>query len=154
MEPSFSSTGSPYTDDSSKVSQSSAEHQQPIISEFLDEGLVLFELPFGGPVEFNWPLSDPWSGFGVGEHFPPLTSGSPFIAVFIPPSPCRLLANLATGSDMGSSNHSPGEEIPTSGEYYQLFPEVTRKLFPEDNVESSVMSSPGPSLPAGYRSLG
>ena len=41
-EPSVSSTGSPYTDDSSKVSQSSAEPQQPIVSEFPDGGPVLF----------------------------------------------------------------------------------------------------------------
>ena len=46
---------------------------------------------------------------------------------------------------------SASEEIPTSGEDYQLFP---RQLFPEGNPEPSVMSSPGPSLPAGYRSLG
>ena len=46
---------------------------------------------------------------------------------------------------------SPSKEIPTSGEDYQLFP---RQLFPEDNPEPSVMSSLGPSLPAGYRSLG
>ena len=90
-EPSVLSTGSPYTDDSSEVSQSSAEHQQAIVSEFPDGGPVLSELPFGGPVEFNWPLSDPWSRFGVGENFPPLTSGSPFIADVIPPSPCCLL---------------------------------------------------------------
>ena len=64
-EPSVSSTGSPYTDDSSEVSQSSVEPQQPIVSEFPDGGPVLSELPFGGPVEFNWPFSDPWSGFGV-----------------------------------------------------------------------------------------
>ena len=110
-EPSVSSTGSPYTDDSSEVSQSSAEPQQPIVSEFPEGGPVLSGLPFGRLVEFNWPLSDAWSGFGVGEHFPPLTWGSPFITVVIPPSPRRLLADLAAGSDMGSSNHSPGEEI-------------------------------------------
>ena len=117
-EPSISSTGSLYTDDSSEVSQSSIEPQQPIVSEFLVGGSVLSELPFGRPVEFNWPLSNAWFGFGVGEYFPPLTSGSPFLAVVIPPSPCRLLEDLATGSDMGSSNPSPSEEIPTSGEYY------------------------------------
>ena len=90
-EPSVSSTGSPYTDDSSKVSQSYAEPQQPIVSKFPDEGTVLSKLPFGGPVEFNWPLSDAWSRFGVGEYFPPFTLGSPFLAAVIPPSPCRLL---------------------------------------------------------------
>ena len=145
-EPSVSFIGSPYTDDSSEVSQSSAEHQQPIVSEFPNEGPVLSKLPFGGPVEFNWPLSDPWSGFGVGEHFPPLTSSSPFLADVIAPSPRRLLRDPVAGSNMSESSHSPSEEIPTSGEYYQLFP--------EDNTESSVMSSPGPSLPSGYRSLG
>ena len=72
-EPSVSSTGSLYTYDSSEVSQSSAEPQQSIVSEFLDGGLVLSELPFGGPVEFNWPFSDPWFGLGVGEDFPSLT---------------------------------------------------------------------------------
>ena len=87
-EPSVSSTGSPYTDDSSEVSQSSAEHQKPIVSEFPDGGLVISELPFGGPVELNWPFSNTWFGFGVGEHFPPLTMGSPFLVAIIPPSPC------------------------------------------------------------------
>ena len=43
------------------------------------------------------------------------------------------------------------EEIPTSDEDYQLFPQ---RLFPGDNPEPAVMSSPGPSLPSGYRSLG
>ena len=46
---------------------------------------------------------------------------------------------------MDSLNPSPSEEIPTSGEDYQLFP--------ENIPESSVMSSPVPLLPAGYRSL-
>lgn len=46
---------------------------------------------------------------------------------------------------MGASSHSTSEEIPTFGEDYQLFP--------EDNPELSVMSFPGPSLRAGYRSL-
>ena len=55
---------------------------------------------------------------------------------------------------MSESNHSASKETPTSGEDYHLFPKVTRKLFPEDNPESSVMSSLGPSLPTGYRSLG
>ena len=49
------------------------------------------------------------------------------------------------GSNMGASSHSPSEEIPTSGEDYQFFLEY--------NPELSVMSSLGPSLPAGYRSL-
>ena len=53
VKPSVSSTGSPYTDDSSEVSQSSAKQQQPIVSEFLDGGPVISELPFGGPVDFN-----------------------------------------------------------------------------------------------------
>ena len=108
-KPSVSSTGSLYTDDSLEVSQSSAEPQQPIVSEFPDGGPVLSELPFGGPVEFNWPLSDPWSGFGVGEHFPPLTSSSPFIAALIPPSPRHLLRALAAGSNMSESSHFPSE---------------------------------------------
>ena len=115
---SVSSTSSPYTDDSSEVSQSSAEPQQPIVSEFPDGGSVISELPFGGPVEFNLPLSNAWFGFGVGEYFPPLTSGLPFLAAIIPPSPRRLLEDLATGSDMDSPSPSPSEEIPTSGEDY------------------------------------
>ena len=90
-KPFVSSIGIPYMDDSSKASQSSAEPQQPIVSEFPDGGPVLSEQPFGGPVEFNWPFSDPWFGLGVGEDFPPLTSGSPFIDAVIPPSPRRLL---------------------------------------------------------------
>ena len=83
-EPFIFSIGSPYTDDSSEASQSSAEPQQPIGSEFPDGGPVLSERPFGGPVEFNWPFSDPWFGLGVGEYFPPLTSGLPFISAIVP----------------------------------------------------------------------
>ena len=97
-EPPVSSTGSPYKYNSLEVSQSSAEPQQPIVSEFLDGGPVLSELPFGGLVEFNWPLSNDWFGFGLGDYFPPLTSGSPFLAAIIPPSPRRLLEYLAAGS--------------------------------------------------------
>ena len=52
-EPLVSSTVIPYIDDSSEVSQSSVEPQQPIVSEFPDRGPVLSEFPFGGPVEFN-----------------------------------------------------------------------------------------------------
>ena len=54
-EPLVSSTGSPYIDDSSEISQSSVEPQQPIVSEFPDGGPVISELPFGGPVEFPYP---------------------------------------------------------------------------------------------------
>ena len=111
-EPSVSSTGSPYTDDSSEVSQSSAEPQQPIVSEFPDGGPVLSEQPFGGPVEFDWPFSDPVSELRLGADFISLTSGLPFIAAVFPPSPRRLLRDLAAGSNMSDS----GEEIPTSGE--------------------------------------
>ena len=80
-EPSVSSTGSPYTDDSSEVSQSSARPQHPILSE----------QPFGGPVEFDWPFSDPVSKLRLGVDFLSLTSGSPFVATVFPPSPRRLL---------------------------------------------------------------
>ena len=79
-EPLVSSTGSPYTDDSSEVSQSSTELQQPIVSEFHNGGLILAEQPFGGPVEFDWPFSDPWFELRVGEEFLSLTLGLPFIA--------------------------------------------------------------------------
>ena len=103
-EPSVSSTGNPYMGDSSEVSQSSVEPQQPIVSEFPDGGPVLSEQPFGGPVEFHWPFSDPWFGLGVGEHFPSLTSGSPFIAAVIPPSPRHLLQDLVAGSNMSESS--------------------------------------------------
>ena len=107
-EPSVSSTGSPYTDDLSKVSQSSAEPQKPIVSE----------QPFGGPFEFSWPFSDPMSELRLGADFLSLTMGSPFIVVVFPPSPHRLLRDLAAGSNMSASSHSPSEEIPTSGEDY------------------------------------
>ena len=93
-EPSVSSTGSPYTDDSSEVSQSSAEPQQPIVSEFPDGGPVLFEQPFGAPVEFDWPFSDPVFELRLGADFLSLTSGSPFVAVVFPPSPRCLLRDL------------------------------------------------------------
>ena len=144
-EPLVSSTGSPYIDDSSEVSQSSTKYQQLIVSKFPDGGPIMSKLPFGGPVDFNWPLSNAWFGFGVGEHFPPLTSGSPFLATIIPPSPHRLLEDLTVGSNMDSFSPTPSEGIPTSGEDYQLFP--------EDIPEPSFISSPGPTLPAGYRSL-
>ena len=140
-EPSVSSTGSPYMDDSSKVSQSSVELQQPIVFEFPNGGPVLAKKPFGGPVEFNWPFSDPLSELRLGADFLSLTSSSPFIAAVFPPSPHRLLRDLAAGSNMSESS----EEIPMSGEYYQLFP---RRLFPGDNPEPAVMSPSGPSLPA------
>ena len=81
-EPSVFYTGSPYTNDSSEVSQSSTEYQQLVVSEFPDEGPVISELPFGGLVDFNWPLSNAWFGFGVGEHFPPLTSGIAFLGCY------------------------------------------------------------------------
>ena len=77
-------------------------------------GQVLAEQPFGGPVEFNWPFSDPWSELRVGADFLSLTSGSPFIVVVFPPSPRRLLRDLAAGSIMSESS----EEIPMSGEDY------------------------------------
>ena len=93
-EPSVLSTGSPYTDDSSEASQSSAEPQQPIVSEFPDGGPVLAEQPFGGPVEFNWPFSDPVSELRLGADFLSLTSGSPFVAAVFPPSPHHLLRDL------------------------------------------------------------
>ena len=117
-EPLVSSTGSPYTDDSSEVSQNSAEPQKPIVSEFPDGEPVLSEQPFGGPVEFDWPFLDPVYELRLGADFLSLTSGSPFIAVVFPPSPRRLLRDLTAGSTMSDS----GEEIPTSGEDYQLFP--------------------------------
>ena len=131
-EPSVSSTGSPYTDDSSEVSQSSTEPQQPTISEFPDGGLALSEQPFGGPVEFDWPFSDPVSELRLGADFLSLTSSSPFIAIVFPPSPRRLLRDLVAGSNMSDSS----EEISTSGEDYQLFPQI---LFPGDNSEPVFM---------------
>ena len=109
-EPSVSSTGSPYTDNSSEASQSSFEPRQPIVSEFPDGGPVLAEQPLGGPVEFNWPFSDPVSELRLGADFLSLTSGSPFFAVVFPPSPRRLLRDLTAGSTMSDS----GEEILTS----------------------------------------
>ena len=139
-EPLVSSTGSPYTDDSSKVSESFVEPQQPIVSEFPDGGPVLAEQPFGGPVEFNWPFSDPVSELRLGADFLSLTSSSPFVAVVFPPSPRRLLRDLTAGSTMSDS----GEEIPMFGEDYQFFPRI---LFEGDNSELANMSTASPSLP-------
>ena len=106
-EPSVSSTSSPFSYDSSETSQtsSSVELQQPLISS---------EYPFGEPVEFHWPLSNAWFEFWVGEHFPPLTSGSPFLAAIIPPSPRSLLQDLTVDSDMDSSGPNGSEGIPVS----------------------------------------
>ena len=93
-------------------------------------------------------LFRPLVWIGSRGIFPSSYIGFAFIAIVIPPSPRHLLRDLAAGSNMSDS---PSEEIPTPGEDYQLFP---RQLFPEGNPEPSAMSSPGPSLPAGYRSLG
>ena len=49
----------------------------------------------------------------LGADFLSLTSGSPFVVAA--PSPRRLLRDLTARSTMSDS----GEEIPTSGEYYQ-----------------------------------
>ena len=76
----------------------------------------------------------------LGANFLSLTSGSPFVAVVFPPSPRRLLRDLTAGSTMSYS----GEEIPTSGEEYQLF---LRRLFEGDNSELANMSTASPSLP-------
>ena len=70
-----------------------------------------------------------------------------FVVVVFPPSPRRLLRDLTAGSTMSDF----GEEIPTSGEDYQLFP---RRLFQGDNSELAAMSTASTSLPQGYRSLG
>ena len=145
-EPSVSSTGSPYTDDSSEASEPSVEPQQPVVSEFPDGGLVLAEQPFGGPVEFNWPFSDPVSELRLGADFLSLTSGSPFVAAVFPPSPRRLLRDLTAGSTTSDS----GEEIPTSDDYQR----IPRRLFEGDDSELATMSTASPSLPQGYRSLG
>lgn len=139
-EPSVSSTGSPYTDTSSEASESSVEPQQPVVSEFPDGGPVLTQLqPFGGPVEFNWPFSDPVSELRLGADFLSLTSGSPFVAAVFPPSPRRLLHDLTTGSTMSDS----GEEIPVSDDYQR----IPRRLFEGDDSELATMSSASPSLP-------
>ena len=135
-EPPVSSTGSPHTDDSSELSQPSPEYQQPFVSHLPPGGPVISEVLYGGSVNFNFQHR-------VGEHFPPLTSGSLFIAALLPPSPHHLLANLAADSNMDSSPSS-SEGVPTSSEYYQLFPEI--------NPEPSILSSSGTVLPAGYRS--
>ena len=138
-EPSVSSTGSPYTDDSSETSQVSGSIE-------LEQLVIPSEYPFGEPVEFHWPPSNAWFGFGVGEHFLPLTSGSPFLAVVIPPSPRTLLQGLTVNLDMESSGPNGSEGILVSDEGYQLFP--------EDIQLDPAQSSPSVSLPARYRSLG
>ena len=109
-------------------------HSSLSFPSFLTGDRFLLSNPLGEPVEFNWPFSDPVSELRLGVDFLSLTSGSPFIASIFPPSPCCLLRDLAAGSTMSDS----GEEIPTSGEDYQLFPQ---KLFPGDNFESAVMST-------------
>ena len=138
-EPSVSSTGSPYTDDSSEASEPSVEPQQPVVSEFPDGGPVLAEQPFGGPVEFNWPFSDPVSELRLVADFLSLTSGSPFVAAVFHPSPRRLLRDLTAGHTMSDS----GEEIPGSDDY-QCIP---RRLFEGDGSELATTSSASPSLP-------
>ena len=139
VEPSVLSIGSPFSYDSSKTSQSSRffELQQPILPS---------EYPFGEPVEFTWPLSNAWFGFGVEEHFPPLTSRSPFLAAIIPPSPRSILQDLTVDSDMDSSSPIGSEGIPVSDEEYQIFL--------EDIHQEPAQYSPSVSFPTKYSSLG
>ena len=63
-----------------------------------------------------------WSGFGDEEEFPPLTLGSPFIVVTIPPSPSCLFDDLMASSDMDSSSPLGSEEMSVSLGEYQIFP--------------------------------
>ena len=83
---------------------------------------------------------------GVGEHFLPLTSGSLFLAVIIPPSPSSLFQDLMVDSDMDSSSPNGSEGIPVSDEEYQIFL--------EDIHQELARFSSSMSLPARYRSLG
>lgn len=138
-EPSILSTGIFFLNDSSETSQTSrsAKLQQPII---------LLEYPFGKPVEFHWPLSNAWFGFGVGENSPPLTLGSPFLAAIISPSPRSLLQDLTMDLDMDSSGPNGSEDIPVFDEEYQLFLENIH--------QEPTQSSQSVSLPTGYRSFG
>ena len=142
---SLPSRGSPLPESSFVTPQSSryAKLQQPILPSILP---LTTQSPVDDPIEFNLPPSGAWSGFGDEEEFPPLTSGSPFLATVIPPSPCSLFEDLTEESDMDTSGPIGSDGIPVSTEEYQLFPEKTPHM--------SAQSSPSVSLIAGYRSLG
>ena len=105
--------GSSFPDISFKTPQSTryVELAQPIL---LSVQLIATRSPPEESVEFNWPPQGAWSGFGSEEEFPPLTSGSPFLAAALPPSPRRLFNELMALSDMDSSSPVSSEEIPVS----------------------------------------
>ena len=138
-------SGSSFPDASFETPQStrSVEFSLPILPSIQP---LSTQSPLDKPVEFNWPPSSAWSGFGEEGEFPPLTSRSPFVAAAVPPSPRSLFEDLTRDSDMDSSSSIGSEGMPISTGEYQLFP--------EDLSHASVQySSPSVSLPASYRSL-
>ena len=79
-------------------------------------------------VDFNWPPSCAQSGFGEEGDFPPLTSGSPFFAAAVPPSPRSLFKDLTAQSDMDSSSPIGSEGMPVSIGEYQIFPQYLPRV--------------------------
>ena len=125
-------------------STGSIEFSQPILPSIQP---LATRSPLDEPVEFNWPPSSAWSSFGEEGEFPPLTSGSPFVAAVVPPSPRSIFEDLTEDSYMDSSSPIGSDGMPVSTREYQLFP--------EDISHASVQySSPTVSLLASYRSLG
>lgn len=138
-------SGGYFLDASFKTPQStrSIEFSQPIPPSIqpLSTRSLLNEL-----VEFNWPPLSAWSGFGEEGEFPPLTSGSPFFAAMVPPSPRSLFKDLTLESNMDSSSSVGSEGMPISIGEYELF-------FEYISCASTQYSPLSVSLLLGYRSL-
>ena len=110
-------SGSSFPEISFETPQStrSAELVQPILPSVQP---LTTRSPRKESVEFNWPPQSSWSSFGSEEEFPPLTSGSSFIAATIHPSPCHLFEDITASLDMDSSSPVSSEGTPVStGEY-------------------------------------
>ena len=106
-------SGSSFSDVSFETPRStrSIEFSQPILSSILP---LATRSPPKEPVEFNWPPSGAWSGFGEEGNFPSLTLGSPFFAIIVPPSPHSIFEDLTTESDMDFSSPVGSEGMPVS----------------------------------------
>ena len=138
-------SGGSFSDVSLETPQStrSVKFSQPILQSIKP---LTTRSPLDEPVEFHWPPTSAWSGFGEGGYFPPLTSGSPFFATAIPPSPCSLFEDLTVEPDMDSSTPVGSEGMSVSIGEFQFFLEY----FPHVSTQSPLTSV---SLPLGYRSL-
>ena len=115
-------SGNYFSDVSFETPQStrSVEFSKPIFSSVQP---LATRSPLDEPVEFQWAPSSGWSGFEEEGEFPPLTSGSPFVATVVPPSPRSLFEDLTLDLDMDSSSPVGSEGMLVSTGEYQIFPE-------------------------------